>query len=92
MLGFYWGRAAVRMRTGAGAAVYNRGEAPSLQQDWRGRGGGCGLQAAAVGARRLGLVCVCVRTGGEDIGTYLAWRAEESSWVFSGAVAMASGE
>ena len=84
MLGFYWGRAAVRMRAGAGAAVYNRGEAPSLQQDWRGRvwgGGGGGLRAAAAGARRLGLVCVCVRTGGEHIGTYLALRAEESGYV-----------
>ena len=63
MLGFYWGRAAVRMRAGAGAAVYNRGEAPSLQQDWRGRvwgGGGGGAAGCCCGSAEIRLgVCVC---------------------------------
>ena len=59
MLGFYWGRAAVRMRAGAGAAACNRGEAPSLQQDWRGRVWGGGAAGCCCGSTEIRLgVCV----------------------------------
>ena len=60
--GVLLGTCSCQNEAGAGAAVYNRGEALSLQQDWRGRvwGGGGGAAGCCCGSAEIRLgVCVC---------------------------------